>query len=113
MYVDGVYLSRPVMVLGDFLDLERVEVLRGPQGTLYGRNAVGGAINLVTKPPTNTLDASARFVAGNLGMFRTEARLSGPLVRDRIMGSAASCEACATGLSGTWITRTTPSAART
>ena len=89
VYVDGVYLSRPVTVLGDFLDLERVEVLRGPQGTLYGRNAVGGAINLVTKPPTNTLDASARFVAGNLGTFRTEARLSGPIVRDRIMGSAA------------------------
>ena len=81
--------SRPVMVLGDFLDLERVEVLRGPQGTLYGRNAVGGAINLVTKPPTNTLDASARFVAGNLGTFRTEARLSGPIVRDRLLGSAA------------------------
>ena len=89
VYVDGVYLSRPVMVLGDFLDLERVEVLRGPQGTLYGRNAVGGAINLVTKPPTNNLDASARFVAGNLGTFRTEARLSGPIVRDRILGSAA------------------------
>ena len=89
VYVDGVYLSRPVAVLGDFLDLERVEVLRGPQGTLYGRNAVGGAINLVTKPPTNTLDTSARFVAGNLGTFRTEARLSGPIVRDRIMGSAA------------------------
>jgi iron complex outermembrane receptor protein len=69
VYVDGVYLSRPVMVLEDFLDLERVEVLRGPQGTLYGRNAVGGAINLVTKPPTNNLDASARFVAGNLGCF--------------------------------------------
>ena len=89
VYVDGVYLSRPVMVLGDFLDLERVEVLRGPQGTLYGRNAMGGAINLVTKPPTNTLDASAQFVAGNLGTFRAEGRLSGPIVRDRIMGSAA------------------------
>ena len=89
VYVDGVYLSRPVMVLGDFLDLERVEVLRGPQGTLYGRNAVGGAINLVTKSPTNNLDASARFVAGNLGTFRTEARLSGPIVRGRVLGSAA------------------------
>ena len=89
VYVDGVYLSRPVMLGGDFLDLERVELLRGPQGTLYGRNAVGGAINLITKSPTNTLDASARFVAGNLGTFRTEARVSGPIVRGRILGSAA------------------------
>ena len=49
VYVDGVYIARPVAVLADFLDLERVEVLRGPQGTLYGRNAVGGAVNLITK----------------------------------------------------------------
>jgi iron complex outermembrane recepter protein len=89
VYVDGVYMSRPVLVLADFLELERVEVLRGPQGTLYGRNAVGGAINLVTKPPTNTLEASARFVAGNLGTFRSEARLSGPVVPGRVLGSAA------------------------
>jgi iron complex outermembrane receptor protein len=89
VYVDGVYIARPVMVLGDFLDLDRVEVLRGPQGTLYGRNAVGGAVNLVTKPPTNEIEASARVLAGNLDMFRTEARLSGPIVRDRILGSVA------------------------
>jgi iron complex outermembrane receptor protein len=89
VYVDGVYIARPVMVLADFLDLDRVEVLRGPQGTLYGRNAVGGAVNLVTKPPTNEVEASARVLAGSLDMFRTEARLSGPIVRDRILGSVA------------------------
>jgi len=89
VYVDGVYLSRPVMVGGDFLDLERVEVLRGPQGTLYGRNAVGGAINMITRSPTDKLDASARFVAGNLGTLRTEARVSGPIVHGRLLGSAA------------------------
>jgi iron complex outermembrane receptor protein len=77
------------MVLAVFLDLDRVEILRGPQGTLYGRNAVGGAVNLVTKPPTNEVEASARVLAGNLDMFRTEARLSGPIVRDRILGSVA------------------------
>ena len=113
VYIDGVYMSRPVMVLADFLELERVEVLRGPQGTLYGRNAVGGAINLVTKPPTNTLEASARFVAGNLGTFRTEARLSGPIVRAGFWAAPRSCEAFATGLSATWTIRITPSAART
>jgi iron complex outermembrane receptor protein len=89
VYVDGVYLARPVTVLGDFLDLDRVEVLRGPQGTLYGRNAVGGAVNLVTKTPSNGAEASARFVAGDVDTLRAEARVSGPIVRDKVMGSAA------------------------
>ena len=53
MYLDGVYLARPAMAFVQFVDLDRIEVLRGPQGTLYGRNAVGGAINLISKPPTN------------------------------------------------------------
>jgi iron complex outermembrane receptor protein len=89
LYLDGVYLARPAMVLADFLDLERVEVLRGPQGTLYGRNAVGGAINLITKPPSDDLQAEARLVAGSYDAFRAEARVSGPIVGDRIMGSGA------------------------
>ncbi len=49
MYLDGVYLGRPAMAFAQFLDLDRIEVLRGPQGTLYGRNAVGGAINLISE----------------------------------------------------------------
>ncbi len=89
MYVDGVYIARPVMVLADMLELERAELLRGPQGTLYGRNAVGGALNLITKPPTNEVDASARLVAGNLRALRADARLSGPIVRNRVLGSVA------------------------
>jgi iron complex outermembrane receptor protein len=89
VYVDGVYLARPVTIVGDFLDLERVEVLRGPQGTLYGRNAVGGALNVVTKTPSNGVEATARLVAGDLNTFRAEARVSGPVVRDKVMGSAA------------------------
>ena len=55
VYLDGVYLGRTEMALTEFLDVERVEVLRGPQGTLYGRNAVGGAINVLSKPPTDEL----------------------------------------------------------
>ena len=89
MYLDGVYLARPAMVFERFLDLDRIEVLRGPQGTLYGRNAVGGAINLIPRPPTNDVQASARFTAGNFGELRADARMSGPLKRDRVMGSFA------------------------
>jgi iron complex outermembrane receptor protein len=89
VYVDGVYLARPAMVLADFLDLERVEVLRGPQGTLYGRNAVGGALNILTKLPSDTFEASARIAAGNLGALRAEASASGPIVAGRLRGSAA------------------------
>jgi len=89
VYLDGVYLARPAMVFTRFLDLERIEVLRGPQGTLYGRNAVGGAMNLISRSPTNELEASARFTAGTLGEFRGDMHLSGALKRDRVMGSIA------------------------
>ena len=89
MYLDGVYLARPAMAFVQFLDLDRIEVLRGPQGTLYGRNAVGGAMNLISKQPTNDLQASAHLTAGNFGELRGDARISGPLKRDRVMGSVA------------------------
>jgi iron complex outermembrane receptor protein len=89
MYLDGVYLARPAMTFVDLLDLDRIEVLRGPQGTLYGRNAVGGALNLISKAPANDLEASARLTGGTFGEWRADARLSGPLKRDRIMGSVA------------------------
>ncbi len=89
MYLDGVYLARPAMEFVQLLDLDRIEVLRGPQGTLYGRNAVGGAINLVSKPPTNDVRASADFTAGNFDELRIDAQASGPLVHDRVMGSVA------------------------
>jgi iron complex outermembrane receptor protein len=89
VYLDGVYLARPAMVLSEFLDLERAEVLRGPQGTLYGRNAVGGAINLITRPPTADFDLTGSIELGDDRMRRTKARISGPLIRGRIMGSAS------------------------
>ena len=89
MYLDGVYLGRPAMEFVQFLDLDRIEVLRGPQGTLYGRNAVGGAINLISRAPTNEFQASTSITAGNFGAFRANARIGGALKRDRVMGNVA------------------------
>jgi iron complex outermembrane receptor protein len=77
--LDGVYLGRTNMGLTQFLDIDRVEILRGPQGTLYGRNATGGAINLVSRMPTRELEG---YVTAGFGEFdRTEfqAAVGGPL----------------------------------
>ena len=89
VYVDGVYLARPAMVLADFLDVESVEVLRGPQGTLYGRNAVGGAVNVITRPPSDVFEFGARLVAGSYDTFRSEAQVTGPIIKGRMSGRAA------------------------
>ena len=89
VHLDGVYLGRPAMVFTDFLNVERIEVLRGPQGTLYGRNSVGGTINIVTRQPTNTLETSGRFTAGNYDKLRAEGAVSGPLIKNKVMGNFA------------------------
>jgi iron complex outermembrane receptor protein len=89
IHLDGVYLSRPSMTFMDFLDVERVEVLRGPQGTLYGRNAVGGTINVVSRHPTNALETSARLTAGAYDTLRAESAVSGPLIKNNVMASVA------------------------
>jgi outer membrane receptor protein involved in Fe transport len=66
---------------GGLFDIERVEVLRGPQGTLYGRNAIGGAVNFINKKPTDDFEASARVIAGDNGLQEEYGMLSGPLLK--------------------------------
>ncbi len=79
LHVDGAYVARAEAQLTSLFDLERVEVLRGPQGTLYGRNAVGGSINLITAKPTRDFSGYARLTYGNYNQIISEAAISGPI----------------------------------
>ncbi|WP_414900974.1 TonB-dependent receptor [Sphingomonas flavalba] len=79
VYVDGVYVARSVGALLDLVDIERVEVLRGPQGTLFGRNTIGGALSLTTTRPENRLAASAQVTAGRYDRIDARAMLNVPL----------------------------------
>lgn len=79
MHLDGVYMGRPVATIFTAFDTERVEILRGPQGTLYGRNATGGSINLITKKPTNELNGELDFTYGNYEWTRLRGALNVPV----------------------------------
>jgi iron complex outermembrane recepter protein len=84
VYVDQVYYSRIASTTFDFLDVERVEVLRGPQGTLYGKNTTAGAVNLISRPPSFEPEGRAELSLGNLGYFQARGSLSGPLIADTL-----------------------------
>src|SRR3546814_18477146 len=71
-YVDGVYIARPVAGNLDLLDVQRAEVLRGPQGTLFGRNTTGGAINILSNPPTGDFEGSLKAELGNYDQRRLQ-----------------------------------------
>lgn len=79
LHVDGAVVSRAEAQLTSMFDLERVEVLRGPQGTLYGRNATGGSINLITAKPTSSFEGYGRVSYGNYSALTLEAAVSGPI----------------------------------
>lgn len=78
-YVDGVYYARPGATTIDFIDIESVEVLRGPQGTLYGKNTTAGAINMTTRKPSFTPLGRFELSYGNYGFIQAKSSISGPL----------------------------------
>jgi iron complex outermembrane receptor protein len=86
VYLDDVYMSRIQGALFKLYDIERVEVLRGPQGTLYGKNTPGGAIRLITKTPGDEFEAQLGVLAGDYGRMQARARVSGPVTDDLALG---------------------------
>ena len=90
-YVDGVYMSRSAGGVLDVLDVERIEVLRGPQGTLFGRNTIGGAINITSRKPADEFRGKAELTAGNFDRLNVRASIDVPL-SDRVRTAFALSE---------------------
>ncbi|HEY0677708.1 MAG TPA: TonB-dependent receptor [Chitinophagaceae bacterium] len=80
-YVDGVYYARPAATSLDFIDIERIEVLRGPQGTLFGKNTTAGAFNITTRAPKFIPGATFEVSYGNLGFVQAKASITGALTK--------------------------------
>jgi iron complex outermembrane receptor protein len=78
LYVDGLYISRAMATTFDLADIERIEVLRGPQGTLYGRNTTGGAVNIITVKPSGEFGFSEKLTIGNYSTLRSLTTLDLP-----------------------------------
>lgn len=89
VYIDGVIAGRVSALNQDVLDIERVEVLRGPQGTLFGRNTIAGAINIVTSTPGDELRFGVTGEAGNYDMWRGSGYVSGPIAPGLLYGKAS------------------------
>lgn len=83
--VDGVPQNSQKQLRMELFDVERIEVLKGPQGALYGRNAIGGAINIVTREPSNELDGWAQLGAGSGNLHTVSGAVSGPIVQDKVL----------------------------
>ena len=83
---DEAYIARSSAAIFDMYDMKRVEVLRGPQGTLYGRNATGGAINFISNKPTEEFEATVLVDVGDYDKARVEGAIGGTLVQDKLLG---------------------------
>ncbi len=81
-YVDQVYHARPATAAFDFTDIEQIEVLRGPQGTLFGKNTTAGAINITTRKPSFTFGGEGEVSVGEQGFWQAKAAVTGPIVSD-------------------------------
>lgn len=89
VYVDDVFIARSQAAFLELFDVERVEVLRGPQGTLYGRNTIGGAVKFVSKRPTDEFEAYGEVGFGNYDSVIAKGRLSGPIMEEKVYAKAA------------------------
>lgn len=87
--VDGVLSTNPNSFNEELFDVQQIEVLKGPQGALYGRNAVAGAILVTTKEPTNEFEGRVGATVGNVGTLRANAMFSGPIIEDKLLGRIA------------------------
>lgn len=87
VYVDDVYVPRQIGSMSEFVDLERVELLRGPQGTLYGRNSSAGALRIITRDPDDTTHVTAETGYGSFNDVQVRALVSGPVVSNALSGS--------------------------
>jgi iron complex outermembrane receptor protein len=81
-YVDGVYHARPAATSTDFLDIEQIEVIRGPQGTLFGKNTTAGAFNITTTKPTQTPSAKVELSVGNYNFIQAKTSVSGGVAKN-------------------------------
>jgi iron complex outermembrane receptor protein len=84
LYIDQVYYGRVAAATLDFVDVQQVEILRGPQGTLYGKNTTAGALNVTTRKPSFDFEGRAEASYGNLNFRQFKASVSGPLVADTL-----------------------------